>query len=75
MFATAAHYSQTRAYHAAPITLTQPVTFLQIVWSTLRWWIFGDAVDVWVFVGGGLIVAAITLLSQREARRARSGTR
>jgi len=36
---TAAHYAMTRAFAAAPLAVTQPVTFLQIVWATLlgRW--------------------------------------
>lgn len=71
VIATGAHYSQTRSYHAAPISLTQPVTFLQIIWSTLAGWLlFGDHPDVWVFVGGGVILAAVAAVSGREARRA-----
>ena len=31
-FATAGHYSMTRAFAAAPMSVTQPVTFLQLVW-------------------------------------------
>jgi len=71
VFATGAHYAQTRGFHAAPITLTQPMTFLQILWSALAgWWLFGDHPDVWVFVGGGVILAAVAAVSGREARRA-----
>ena len=34
-FATAGHYSMTLAFAAAPLTVTQPVTFLQLVWACL----------------------------------------
>ena len=41
-----AHYAMTRAFAAAPLAVTQPVTFLQIVWASLLGWAaFGEAVD------------------------------
>ncbi|MFB2531448.1 DMT family transporter [Paracoccus sp. p4-l81] len=71
-FATAGHYAMTRAFAAAPLTVTQPVTFLQLVWASLLGVaVFDEAVDPWVLVGGGLIVAAVTLTGWREARRRR----
>lgn len=72
VFATAGHYAMTRAFAAAPLTVTQPVTFLQLVWASLLGvLVFGEALDPWVLVGGGLIVAAVTLTGWRESRRAR----
>lgn len=75
-FATAGHYTMTLAFQAAPLTVTQPVTFLQLVWATaLGAVVFGEAVDAYVLVGGGLIVSAISFMSWREAqlrRRART---
>ena len=72
--ATAGHYTLTRAYQAAPITVTQPVQFLQLVWASLLGiWVFGEAVDPFVILGGGIIVASATYISHREmvvARRA-----
>ena len=35
VFATGGHYAMTLAFRAAPLTVTQPVTFLQLVWATL----------------------------------------
>ncbi|MDJ0859048.1 MAG: DMT family transporter, partial [Dinoroseobacter sp.] len=68
-FATAGHYTMTLAFQAAPLTVTQPVTFLQLVWATaLGAVVFGEAVDAYVLVGGGLIVGAISFMSWREAR-------
>ncbi|MCW8842090.1 MAG: DMT family transporter [Rhodobacteraceae bacterium] len=67
-FATAGHYTMTLAFAAAPITLTQPVTFLQLVWAVLMGWlIFDEGVDIWVLLGGGLIIAAISFITWREA--------
>jgi len=46
-FATAGHYTMTRAFAAAPLTVTQPVTFVQLVWATLLGaLVFGEPVDV-----------------------------
>lgn len=68
VFATAGHYSMTRAFRAAPLTVTQPVTFLQLVWATLLGWlVFEEGVDNWVILGGGMIVGAVVFITWREA--------
>lgn len=70
--ATAGHYTLTRAFEAAPITVTQPVGFLQLVWATALGVVaFGEPVDPFVLAGGGIIVAAATYISHREAVAAR----
>jgi len=67
-FATAGHYSMTLAFAAAPITVTQPVSFLQLVWAVLLGWIvFDESVDVWVVTGGLVIITAISFITWREA--------
>ena len=72
VFATAGHYTLTRAFRAAPITVTQPVGFLQLVWASLLGIVaFGEALDPYVFAGGGVVVAAATYISHREAVAAR----
>jgi drug/metabolite transporter (DMT)-like permease len=71
-FATAGHYTLTRAFRAAPLTVTQPIGFLQLVWAALMGvFLFGEAVDPFVFLGGGVVVAAATYISHREAAAAR----
>ena len=53
---------------AAPISVTQPVTFLQLVWSVLiGWLVFSEPVDAWVILGGGLILGAVSYITWREA--------
>ena len=67
-FATLGHYAMTLAFSVAPLTVTQPVTFLQLVWAvTLGAVVFGEAVDVWVVLGGGVIFGAVVFLTLREA--------
>ncbi|NSY38579.1 EamA family transporter [Leisingera sp. ANG59] len=67
-FATAGHYTMTLAFAAAPVAVTQPVTFLQLVWATLLGALaFGEPADIWVISGGGLILAAVSFISWREA--------
>ena len=72
-FATAGHYTMTLAFRAAPLTVTQPVTFLQLVWATaLGVLVFEEPVDAFVILGGGLIIASVSFITWREAMRARA---
>ena len=67
--ATAGHYGMTRALAAAPIAVTQPVTFLQLVWATaLGALAFSEPVDVYVVLGGALIVGSVCFIAWREYR-------
>jgi len=75
-FATLGHYLMSFAFAAAPITVTQPVTALQLVWSiVLGAMFFGEAVDFWVVVGGVLIVSAVVFIAVREHQLKRAATR
>lgn len=70
VLATAGHYCMTRAFAAAPMTVTQPVTFLQLVWASLLGVLFfAEPVDPFVIVGGGIIVGAVSFITWREAVR------
>ncbi|MEX0311657.1 MAG: DMT family transporter, partial [Tateyamaria sp.] len=67
-FATAGHYTMTMAFAAAPVTVTQPVTFLQLVWAVLLGAVvFSEPVDIWVILGGVLILSAVSFITWREA--------
>ncbi|OIP83642.1 MAG: EamA family transporter [Rhodobacterales bacterium CG2_30_65_12] len=67
-FATAGHYTMTLAFAAAPMAVTQPVTFLQLVWSVLLGALFfGEPADGFVILGGGLILGAVSFITWREA--------
>ena len=69
--ATAGHWTMTKAFAAAPIGVTQPVAFLQLVWATLLGaFAFGEALDPWVALGGAVIVGSVTAVAWREGRAA-----
>ncbi|WP_353616040.1 DMT family transporter [Neptunicoccus cionae] len=74
--ATTAHFTMTKALKAAPLAVTQPVTFLQLIWATiLGLVVFGEAVDIFVLLGGGLIICSVSFISYREwvlSRRAKT---
>lgn len=73
VFATAGHYTMTRAFAAAALTVTQPVTFLQLVWATLLGaLVFGESVDPYVLLGGAMIIGAISYITWREAMQRRA---
>jgi len=68
VFATLGHYTMTLAFAAAPLAVTQPVTFVQLIWATLVGAIlFDEPADLYVILGGGLIIAAISYITMREA--------
>ena len=74
VFATYGHYALTRSFAAAPLTVTQPFSFLQLVWAVLfGYLLFDETPDVWVLVGGGVIIAAVTYLLHRDAVARRRG--
>ena len=71
-FATAGHYTMTLAFAAAPVTVTQPVTFLQLIWAVLLGvLVFGEPLDGWVIAGGAVIMGSVSFITWREARARR----
>jgi drug/metabolite transporter (DMT)-like permease len=67
LLATLGHYLMSRAFGVAPLTVTQPVTFLNLVWAALMGsLLFQEPVDIWVILGGGLIIGAISWVTWRE---------
>ncbi|WP_299841505.1 DMT family transporter [uncultured Jannaschia sp.] len=75
LFATAGHYTMTRAFAAAPVSVTQPATFLQLIWAVLLGWaFFEESPDLWVVVGATIIILSVTFIAWRESRRSRAIT-
>ena len=69
VFATAGHYTFTRAMQAMELTVLQPFSFLQLIWATLLGFTaFSEIPDVWTLTGGAIIVASVTYIAHREAR-------
>ena len=78
LLATSGHYCMTRALEAAEVSAVQPFTFLQLVWATILGLIlFDEHPDVWIWIGGAVIVASATWVAQQEVRsiRQKSKTR
>ena len=70
--ATAGHYCMSRAFAAAPIAVSQPVVFLQLIWAALLGWaVFGEAVDLFVLIGGAVIVGSVSYITWAESRKRR----
>ncbi|MFV0335309.1 MAG: DMT family transporter [Tropicimonas sp.] len=73
-FATTGHYAMTLAFKAAPMAVTQPVTFLQLVWAALVGAaFFEEPLSLWVMLGGGLIMGAVSFIAWREVRLDKGG--
>jgi drug/metabolite transporter (DMT)-like permease len=67
--ATLGHISMVQAFRSTEITVTQPVTFLQLVWaSILGFYLFGEVPDLFTWIGGAVIVASATYIAHREVR-------
>lgn len=72
LLATSGHYCMTRALKAAEVSAVQPFTFLQLVWATILGLIlFDETPDVWIWIGGAVIVGSATWMAQQEVRSIR----
>ena len=72
LLATSGHYCMTRALEAAEVSAVQPFTFLQLVWATILGLIlFDETPDVWIWIGGAVIVGSATWMAQHEVRSIR----
>ena len=68
-FAVAGHYFMTFAFRSAPLTVTQPVGFLQLIWAVaVGNLLFGESIDTFVIVGGVTIIGAVLYITLREAQ-------
>ena len=72
LLATSGHYCMTRALEAAEVSAVQRFTFLQLVWATILGLIlFDETPDVWIWIGGAVIVGSATWMAQQEVRSIR----
>jgi drug/metabolite transporter (DMT)-like permease len=70
LFATCAHLTMSMAFKAAPVTVTQPIVFFDLVWAAIVGLVFfSEAIDIWVIIGGLIIVTAVSLVSWIEIRK------
>ena len=67
---TLGHYFMTMALSLAPLSVTQPVIFFQLIWSTLiGLLLFGESLDIFILIGGAFIVVAIVKLTSNEKQK------
>jgi drug/metabolite transporter (DMT)-like permease len=68
VLATLGQMTMTQAFRSAEMTVTQPATFLQLVWATLIGIaFFGEEPALWTWVGAAIVIAAATYIAHREA--------
>ena len=67
LIATVGHITMTKAIKAAPMVVTQPILFLQLVWaSMIGLFIFNEKFDPFVILGGTIIMLCVCYVSYRE---------
>jgi drug/metabolite transporter (DMT)-like permease len=65
----AAHYCLANAFRWGDASLVTPLDFLRIpLIALVGWWFFGEALDIWVFVGSLIILAGILWNLHAETR-------
>jgi drug/metabolite transporter (DMT)-like permease len=68
------HYCLTNAFRAGDAGVVVPLDFMRIpLIAVIGWWLYGESLDVFVFLGAGLIVTGILWNLRSEATRATKG--
>lgn len=59
----------TQAFRYAPAAIAAPFDYTAMVWAVLLGWIFwGEVPDIWVLLGGTLIIGSGLLIAYQEGR-------
>ena len=67
LIATIGHITMTQAIKAAPMVVTQPILFLQLVWASMvGLFLFDEQFDIYVIIGGTVIMICVCYVSYRE---------
>ena len=67
LIATIGHITMTQSIKAAPMVVTQPILFLQLVWaSMIGFFLFDEKFDLYVIIGGTVIMICVCYVSYRE---------
>lgn len=63
------HYCLSNAFRAGEAIVVVPLDFLRIpLIAVVGWWLYGELLDVFVFLGAGLIIAGVMWNLRSEAR-------
>ena len=69
ILATTGHYAMTQSFRLTPMTISQPVTYLQLVWASIMGiYLFGDRFDIFVILGGAMITLSATVIAYLDTR-------
>ncbi len=69
---TSSHYCLSNAFRAGDATLVVPLDFMRVpLIALVGWAFFAESLDIWVFVGGFVIVAGLFWNLRAEATRRR----
>ena len=64
------HYCLTNAFRAGDASVVVPLDFMRIpLIAVIGWWLYDEPLDVFVFLGAGLIITGILWNLRSEARR------
>mgnify|MGYP005987843505 FL=1 len=67
LIATIGRITMTQAIKAAPMVVTQPILFLQLVWASMvGLFLFDEQFDLYVIIGGTIIMICVCYVSYRE---------
>ncbi|QQP89646.1 DMT family transporter [Skermanella sp. TT6] len=70
--ATLGHLSLTRAFHMADASAMMPFDYTKLPFAALLGYVmFGETMDLWSWVGAGIIAGSTIYIAQREASLAR----
>ena len=66
----ASHYCLANAFRAGEASVVVPLDFMRIpLIAMIGWWLYGERIDVFVFIGAGLIITGILWNLRSEASR------
>ena len=70
LFATAGHFTMTMALKLAPITITQPISYVQIVWASCIGFIFfEETISLWFSIGASLIILSSLYVTYTSSKQ------
>lgn len=62
------HLCAVKAYKFADVSAVEPAAFVRLIWAAILGYIvFTEVPGLWIWVGGGMIVAATSYLAHRES--------
>jgi drug/metabolite transporter (DMT)-like permease len=70
------HYFLANAFRAADASVVVPLDFLRIpLIAFIGWWLYGESIDIFVFIGAGLIITGVLWNLRSQAVRASAARR